>query len=92
MTVNEFLKIVTKDSQAAEYNQEVTIQTYMKIDTTLKGNIRRILTHGKACEILEINDVEGIVQGLQRFTIVEVRRVPKGDLPAYNCPYLLLVS
>ena len=92
MTVNEFLKIVIKDSQVAEYNQEITIQTYVKIDDSPEGNIRRILAHGKAHEVLEINDVEGVVQGLQEFSIVEVRRIPKSDLPIYNCPYLLLVA
>ena len=89
MTINEFLKIVTKDNQVTEYNQEVTIQTYIEID---EGNKRRTLAHGKAYEILEVNDVEGVVQNLQGFTIVEIRRIPKSDLPAYNCPYLLLVE
>jgi hypothetical protein len=92
MTVNEFLKIVTKDIQVAEYNQEVTIQTYMAIDDSPEGDMRRTLAYGKAYEILEINDIEGVVQGLQRFSIVEIRRIPKSDLPAYNCPYLLLVA
>jgi len=92
MTVNEFLKIVTKDNQVAEYNQEVIIQTYIKIDDSPNGEIRRLLANGKAYEILEMNDIEGIVQGLQDFSIVELRRNPKGNLPAYNCPYLLLVE
>ena len=92
MTVNEFLKIVTKDNQVAEYSQEVTIQTYVKIDDSPNGEIRRLLANGKAYEILEMNNIEGIVQGLQDFIIVEVRRIPEGNLPAYNCPYLLLVE
>ena len=92
MTVNEFLKIVTKDSQVAEYNQEVTIETYIKIDESSKGEVRRLLAQGKAYEILKINNIEGIVQGLQDFIIVEVRRIPESNLPAYNCPYLLLVE
>ena len=94
MTINEFLKIITKDNQVAEYNQEVTIQTYVKIDDSPNDNekIRRTLTQGKAYEILEMNDIEGIVQNLQEFDIVEIKRIPKGNLPAYNCPYLLLVS
>ena len=92
MTVNEFLKIVTKDNQVAEYNQEVTIQTYATIDSSPDGEIRRTLAQGKAYEILEMNDIENVVQGLQSFDIIEIRRIPKGNLPAYNCPYLLLVS
>jgi len=92
MTVNEFLKIVTKDDQVAEYNQEVTIKTYTKIDESSNGEIRRLLAQGKAYETLEINDIEGIVQNLQSFDIVEIKRIPKDNLPAYNCPYLLLVS
>jgi len=92
MTVNEFLKIVTKDNQVAEYSQEVTIQTYVKIDDSPNGEIRRLLANGKAYEILEMNNIEGIVQGLQDFSIVELRRTSKGNLPAYNCPYLLLVE
>lgn len=89
MTVNEFLKIVTKDSEVAEYNQDVTIQTY--------GN-RITLAHGKARGLLYINDIEGVVSGLQKFIIVEIERMPKSSgitgirLPAYNRPYLLLVQ
>jgi len=92
MTVNEFLKIVTKDDQVAEYNQEVTIQTYMKIDSSPEGDVRRTLAHAKAYEVLKINNIESVVQNLQGFIIVEIRRIPKGDLPIYNCPYLLFVA
>lgn len=92
MTVNEFLTTVTKDSQVAEYNQDITIQTYVAIDDSPNGNVRRTLGQGKAYELLEVDDVDGVVQGLQRFSIVEIRRIPKSDLSAYNCPYLLLVA
>jgi hypothetical protein len=92
MTVNEFLKIITKDNKAVEYNQDITIQTYIAIDNSLEGNIRRTLAHGKAYEILKIDNIENIVLRLQSFSIVEIRRIPKNDLPAYDCPYLLLVA
>lgn len=100
MTVNEFLKIATKNKKIAEYNQEVIIQTYDEIEY-MSGLLKykgRILAQGKACELLNINDVEGVVNGLQEFQIIEINRIPKVSeitgiqLPACNRPYLLLVQ
>ena len=87
MTVHEFLKIVTKDNEANEYDQEVTIQTDMG----------KILAQGKVSEVIKIDDVENWVKNLQGFQIVEMIRIPKNSklngqpLPKYNCPYLLTV-
>lgn len=92
MTVNEFLKIVTKDNQVSEYSQEVIIKTYIKIDDSPSGKIRRILAQGKAYDVLKMDDIDGVVKDLQGFKIVEIRRIPYDDIPMYNCPYLLLVA
>jgi len=92
MTVNEFLKIETKDSNVAAYNQEIIIQTYIEIDESHNGMVRRKLAQGKAYELLEINNIDRVVQNLQGFTIIEIKRIPEKDYPAYNCPYLLLIG
>ncbi len=92
MTVNEFLTIITKDDQAAEYSQGITIKTYAKVDPSPDGDIQRLLAHGKAYELLELNNIENVVNNLQEFTVIEIRRIPKGCLEASSCPYLLLVA
>ncbi len=84
MKVRDFLQIATKDKEASEYDARVIIKK-----NTRTGFVT--LADSKACELLNVDNIDGKVYGLQEYTIVTMDREIGDEIPIYNCPYVLWV-